>query len=103
MDSEKKKGGGKSVDVLDTIDEKPRKLVDNVSPKSDDLESIYKKDWDGSTVTTPVVNEATNLHFRRVRIVQYLTLCWCFVLEGWNDGSLGPLLPRIQESYKVRI
>ena len=35
------------------------------------------------------------------RRIQFATLCWCFVLEGWNDGSTGPLLPRIQDTYHV--
>ena len=34
-----------------------------------------------------------NLHFA--------ALCYSYFLEGWNDGSLGPLLPRIQQYYNV--
>ncbi|KAG2343075.1 MFS general substrate transporter [Suillus weaverae] len=33
--------------------------------------------------------------------IQLLTLCWFIYLEGWNDGSNGPLLPRIQKVYGV--
>ncbi|KAF8992924.1 major facilitator superfamily domain-containing protein [Cyathus striatus] len=33
--------------------------------------------------------------------VQYGTLCWTLFLAGWNDGTLGPLLPRIQEVYNL--
>jgi len=33
--------------------------------------------------------------------VQYLSLCFTFFLAGWNDGTIGPLLPRIQEVYNV--
>lgn len=29
-------------------------------------------------------------------------LCWGALVCGWNDGTLGPLLPRIQENYHVR-
>ncbi|KAI5115484.1 hypothetical protein M0805_009450 [Coniferiporia weirii] len=39
--------------------------------------------------------------WRRRILVQFITLCWCFILEGWNDGSTGPLLPRIQEFYGI--
>ena len=39
---------------------------------------------------------------RRTAHLQLLTLCWNFMLTGWNDGSAGPLLPRIQEVYHVR-
>ncbi|KAG7448657.1 MFS general substrate transporter [Guyanagaster necrorhizus] len=33
--------------------------------------------------------------------VQFTALCWCMFLAGWNDGTTGPLLPRIQEVYDV--
>ncbi|KAJ4501451.1 major facilitator superfamily domain-containing protein [Lentinula lateritia] len=29
--------------------------------------------------------------------IQLAALYWCMFLAGWNDGSTGPLLPRIQE------
>ncbi|KAG8932592.1 hypothetical protein FRC01_013087 [Tulasnella sp. 417] len=28
-------------------------------------------------------------------------LCFCLSVAGWNDGTIGPLLPRIQEYYHV--
>ncbi|KAK7044877.1 MFS domain-containing protein [Favolaschia claudopus] len=33
--------------------------------------------------------------------VQTAALCWAVFLAGWNDGTLGPLLPRIQEVYHL--
>ena len=33
--------------------------------------------------------------------VQFLALCFCLFLVGWNDGSTGPLLLRIQDAYHV--
>ncbi|KAF9495023.1 MFS general substrate transporter [Pleurotus eryngii] len=33
--------------------------------------------------------------------VQFATLCWCLFMAGWNDGTTGPLLPRIREVYNV--
>ncbi|KAF8870181.1 major facilitator superfamily domain-containing protein [Infundibulicybe gibba] len=39
-------------------------------------------------------------HLKNSRI-QFASLCWCLFLAGWNDGSTGPLLPRIQEVYHV--
>ncbi|KAI0322837.1 MFS general substrate transporter [Amylostereum chailletii] len=33
--------------------------------------------------------------------VQFASLCWSLFLAGWNDGTTGPLLPRIQEVYHV--
>ncbi|KAJ6597533.1 MFS general substrate transporter [Mycena vulgaris] len=32
---------------------------------------------------------------------QTIALCWAVFLAGFNDGSLGPLLPRIQQVYHV--
>jgi len=43
----------------------------------------------------------TNAHRVRARI-QFATLCYSLFLAGWNDGTTGPLLPRIQEVYHVR-
>ncbi|KAF8827748.1 hypothetical protein HHX47_DHR4000377 [Lentinula edodes] len=33
--------------------------------------------------------------------IQLAASYWCMFLAGWNDGSTGPLLPRIQEVYNV--
>ncbi|KIJ59386.1 hypothetical protein HYDPIDRAFT_100851 [Hydnomerulius pinastri MD-312] len=33
--------------------------------------------------------------------IQFATLCWTMYLAGWNDGTTGPLLPRIQKVYNV--
>ncbi|OCH86755.1 MFS general substrate transporter [Obba rivulosa] len=33
--------------------------------------------------------------------LRFATLCWSLFLLGWNDGSTGPLLPRIQSVYHV--
>ena len=33
--------------------------------------------------------------------VQFAAVCWCPFLAGWNDGTTGLLLPRIQEVYHV--
>ena len=48
-------------------------------------------------------NSAKEKLLRRRRLIQFATLCWCFILEGWNDGSTGPLLPRIQNTYHVSV
>ncbi|EKM58041.1 uncharacterized protein PHACADRAFT_89844 [Phanerochaete carnosa HHB-10118-sp] len=33
--------------------------------------------------------------------IQFLTLCGTLFLAGWNDGTTGPLLPRMQSNYHV--
>lgn len=37
----------------------------------------------------------------RLARIQFLTLCWTLFHIGWNDGSTGPLIPRIREHYNV--
>ncbi|KAI6019817.1 MFS general substrate transporter [Pisolithus orientalis] len=38
---------------------------------------------------------------RRRAHIQFATLCWTLYLAGWNDGTTGPLLPRIQRVYNI--
>ncbi|KAF9457967.1 major facilitator superfamily domain-containing protein, partial [Collybia nuda] len=33
--------------------------------------------------------------------IQFATLCWSIIVTGWNDGSTGPLMPRIQSVYNI--
>jgi hypothetical protein len=33
---------------------------------------------------------------------QFFSLCLAMFLAGWNDGSNGPLIPKIQSVYHVR-
>lgn len=33
--------------------------------------------------------------------IQFATMCGALFLAGWNDGSTGPLLPRMQSNYHV--
>lgn len=41
--------------------------------------------------------------YRRKSLVHFLALCGCMFVNGWNDATTGPMLPRIQEKYNVRI
>ncbi|KAK7034523.1 hypothetical protein VNI00_012370 [Paramarasmius palmivorus] len=40
---------------------------------------------------------------KRKALLHLGALYWCFFLEGWNDGSVGPLLPRIQKDYRLSL
>ncbi|EKM74811.1 hypothetical protein AGABI1DRAFT_116723 [Agaricus bisporus var. burnettii JB137-S8] len=59
----------------------------------------------GNTVEDPAVEqEGGDLRTRKQKNsekIQFAALCWCLFLAGWNDGSTGPLLPRIQDVYHV--
>ncbi|KIY67456.1 MFS general substrate transporter [Cylindrobasidium torrendii FP15055 ss-10] len=39
--------------------------------------------------------------YRKREYVQLGALFWCMFLAGWNDGTTGPLLPRIESVYNV--
>lgn len=49
----------------------------------------------------PAFTPAQRAVFRRNARLQFFALCYSFFLEGWNDGSTGPLLPRIERNYHV--
>lgn len=53
------------------------------------------------SVRAQAVNAETSKKMRRTSRWQFFALCWCFFLNGWNDGTTGPLLPVIQEHYGV--
>lgn len=40
---------------------------------------------------------------RRKAFMQFAALCCSIFVSGWNDGTLGPLLPRLQEVYDVSL
>lgn len=48
------------------------------------------------------VSRLADKQFRRNSMIQFVALCWCIFVSGWNDGSTGPLLPVIQRDYHVR-
>lgn len=48
----------------------------------------------------PVTDMQTRL-FKRKQHIHFAALCWFMFLEGWNDGTPGPLLPTIQQAYHV--
>ncbi|KAL5482852.1 hypothetical protein ACEPAI_9447 [Sanghuangporus weigelae] len=38
---------------------------------------------------------------RRVELISFCALLWCIFMEGWNDGTNGPLIPAMQEHYNI--
>ncbi|TCD71911.1 hypothetical protein EIP91_000043 [Steccherinum ochraceum] len=49
----------------------------------------------------PVVFPAASTKTRRTATIQFVALCWTLFLAGWNDGSTGPLLPRMRDAYHI--
>ncbi|KAF5330048.1 hypothetical protein D9611_010410 [Ephemerocybe angulata] len=33
--------------------------------------------------------------------VQFASACWALFIIGWNDGTTGPLIPRMREEYEI--
>ncbi|KAJ7252372.1 MFS general substrate transporter [Mycena haematopus] len=46
-------------------------------------------------------SSALSKQHRAQERIQLLTLCWTLFLAGWNDGSVGPLIPRLQQVYHI--
>lgn len=59
------------------------------------------KDEDTNS-TAPVLSPAQKARHRWNGRQHFFALCYCIFLEGWNDGSTGPLLPTVQRYYNVR-
>ena len=59
--------------------------------------------YSGTRAASPQVTFAASTPAsRRKARIQFATVCWALFLAGWNDGSTGPLLPRMQSVYHVR-
>ncbi|PPQ73193.1 hypothetical protein CVT26_014798 [Gymnopilus dilepis] len=66
----------------------------NATSVSTVQERLNQLDERNSLERVPVTSEQ-----KLVGRIQFLALCWTLFLEGWNDGSTGPLLPRLQNVY----
>ena len=38
----------------------------------------------------------------RIQFAAFTALSWAMFMQGWNDGTNGPLLPAMQRNYHVR-
>lgn len=47
------------------------------------------------------VGPSASAAMKRKATLQFATLCLSIYVSGWNDGALGPLLPRLQAVYEV--
>ncbi|KAF9457978.1 major facilitator superfamily domain-containing protein [Collybia nuda] len=55
-------------------------------------------DTPSSTVVANTIQTREQLLTERI---QFIALCWGIIVTGWNDGSTGPLIPRIQLVYNI--
>ena len=63
--------------------------------------SIRMDDDDADSATHGGISAAQKAVYRRKFLLAFLPLCFSVFLNGWNDGTTGPLLPRIQSYYHV--
>ena len=79
--------------LTDNEEKSVRKSLEIVNGDSESIQPI--------DIPATAVSASTPAMRRKARI-QFITLCWTLFLAGWNDGTTGPLLPRIQIVYHVR-
>ncbi|KAL1705225.1 major facilitator superfamily domain-containing protein [Schizophyllum commune] len=60
---------------------------------------------ESTTARTTITTSSNPLERTKKQIaaerIQFFAACWALVLAGWNDGTTGPLLPRIQQVYNL--
>nr|VWO96590.1 Major facilitator superfamily transporter [Ganoderma boninense] len=76
--------------LTDNEEKSVRKSLEVVNGDSESIQPI--------DIPATAVSASTPAMRRKARI-QFITLCWTLFLAGWNDGTTGPLLPRIQIVY----
>ncbi|TDL22801.1 MFS general substrate transporter [Rickenella mellea] len=76
----------------------------DTGPRHDNAASIELRTLSAEHLQLPANTQAppaaSTISQRNARI-QFYALCYCLFLAGFNDGTTGPLLPRIQQNYDV--
>ncbi|KAF4583440.1 hypothetical protein EYR38_002191 [Pleurotus pulmonarius] len=76
------------------VESLPRRLHDHVGHSTQSTAQPTTEGLQENMQTSPKKQAMTAR-------IQFATLCWCLFLAGWNDGTTGPLLPRIREVYNI--
>ncbi|KAL5512758.1 hypothetical protein ACEPAG_3024 [Sanghuangporus baumii] len=106
-DLEKKSTAGKpKTSVISSVTIPPILSVPNTLTLKDELkvsefDSTQNSMDVASGVKTPSVSSETSKKERRFEILSYCTTLGILFMQGWNDGTTGPLLPTMQSHYKV--
>lgn len=72
-----------------------------VGPSISNSVAVSVRSLDETDSTAPVISAEQRALFKRRGRLHFAAICFSFFLEGWNDGSTGPLLPAIQKHYNV--
>ncbi|EJD40210.1 MFS general substrate transporter [Auricularia subglabra TFB-10046 SS5] len=85
---------------MSTINE-PLPEKDLKTQEVDDATATARDEKQEASADTDNASTKTTAAELRTEWIQFITLCLCLFLAGWNDGTTGPLLPRIQEYYHL--
>ncbi|KAH9939471.1 MFS general substrate transporter [Amylocystis lapponica] len=84
--------------ILTHVLHPPQPPAPTLSSSQGTAEAKTESSKDGTTTSVSPA-EPSAQKFRAQ--LQFATMCWSLFLAGWNDGTTGPLLPRIQSVYHV--
>ena len=90
------------VTPLDTA--APYKEDGSLTTPTNDVGKVIEKVAEDVAQGTPVCENQGRCitpSMKRKAWWQFAALCGSIWVAGWNDGTLGPLLPRLQEVYHV--
>ncbi|KAI0703690.1 MFS general substrate transporter [Cerioporus squamosus] len=78
-------------------------LEQHEGPVTDDvrLSPAVTSSQEGKEAIADEPQHLENKAVRRRGWIQFAALCFAIYVAGWNDGTLGPLLPRLQVVYHV--
>ncbi|OJT07473.1 Bypass of stop codon protein 6 [Trametes pubescens] len=93
-------GGKKQLDFRETAIPSRDNDVEIAPSFPSSLAPSIRLDEDTDS-TAPAISAAQKAVYRRKHAIHFATLCFTIFLNGWNDGTTGPLLPRIQSYYHV--
>lgn len=63
--------------------------------------SAFRAAADDVNFSMESISAAQQAIYKKKSDLHFFALCWCVFGMGWNDGTTGPMLPRIQEHYHV--
>ena len=75
--------------------------VKHADTESDTKNISVRGDDSGGPPTEGNREQGASPKARKLLEIQYGCLCLALFLAGWNDGTNGPLIPRIQRYYNV--
>ena len=102
--------GAASLADLEMKGERPResppraRREDQVHSSEDvELSTMNAIHVDEPSVDVPTPADPGGRAQQLTELISFCAILWVFFLEGWNDGTSGPMLPRMQKHYGVRV